>query len=195
MVDPIRGGVVYTPGSYTNRKKDNNDLEFSLEQVESNVIKNPDNKERNDDSGLEYRISDEAEKIINSGISKNKDDDIIDNSLYADLKQKIYDLIEYIKSFADRIWNGSEKKQNAQSVTSQDDNTAADIKSENLNIESILKRKDINMLEAYVTDNGNKKPANNTDLLTKYDKNGKLIELEPSERHAIMHSRTRDTSV
>lgn len=191
MVDPIRGGVVYTPGEYGKKNKGNNNSEFSLNQNESNVIKNPDNVKKNDDllkagvdnSGVELNISRDNDK------SGNAEEVIIDNSLFVEIKQKVYDAIEYVKNIFSRIWNGTEES-NSEVKESKVQGEVTDV----TDIDSIIKKRDINMLEAYVTENGSKKIANNSDLLTRYDKRGNIVEIDPSEKNAIMHNRERDRS-
>lgn len=190
MVDPIRGGVVYTPTGYDNSKKRENDTAFELSEQQSqinslpsgNVIKT---KEK------QYENAEDEYNIYKSEFTSEEKETIVENSFYAEIKQKIYDAIDYIKKIVNDIWTGESDNLQVDENIEQGAIDLSQAKDVQYDINDIIKRHDINMLEAYVTDNGNKKIANNSDLLMRYDKSGKIIEIDPSDKNAILHNRER----
>ena len=59
-------------------------------------------------------------------------------------------------------------------------------------IQEILKSRDREKLMDYLTENGQKKPARNTDLLTSYDSHGRIVPVSPSDRKRILEGDFHD---
>ena len=59
-------------------------------------------------------------------------------------------------------------------------------------LQEIIKSRDRQKLLLYVTDNGQKRLAKNSDLLTSYDRSGKIVNVSPSDKRLILEGDFRD---
>lgn len=50
----------------------------------------------------------------------------------------------------------------------------------------VLKSGDLSQVERFLTDNGTKRLAHNSDLLTYYDRRGKFVEMDETEKHRVL---------
>ena len=50
----------------------------------------------------------------------------------------------------------------------------------------ILKSRDKEQLVRYLTEDGRRPPARSTDLLTSYDRSGRIVSIDPSDRQLIL---------
>lgn len=147
--------------SYISQPKANTERHLKSDSQFSIDYKNDNTKTDNQDNG--------EVKVELSTYKKNPEEVVVEYSLLSDIKDRLSEIKEILKSFWDRIWNGSPKEE--------------EIEYENKAIT------DMSMEEVsnYVSDNGRKKPAKNSDILTTYNQFGKIVEINPSEKNKIFH--------
>lgn len=158
----------YIPRDISVSKRSVHEKEFDLKSA-------IDNKEKDK---LDYK-----EQIYESDFSesdRSESQDIIDNSLHADIKQKVMDIVENIKKIFHDIWYGKKDVKD----NSYNDNVIVD---SNKTISDIINGKNLDEIENYLMDNGNRKIAQNSDLLTTYNKKGRIVDIDPSEKNKIIH--------
>ena len=64
-----------------------------------------------------------------------------------------------------------------------------------VDIRELLKKRDLVALERFLTEDGAKMPAHSTDLLTTYDKSGKLVALNASDKRKILQGNYDDVKL
>ena len=52
--------------------------------------------------------------------------------------------------------------------------------------DQVLKSGDLRQVEQFLTQNGTKRLAHNSDLLTYYDRRGKFVEMDETEKHRVL---------
>lgn len=106
-----------------------------------------------------------------------------------------------IKGFFHTLWNGPEKAEEtkaaeeagaAESEAAIGKPVSSKAADASAVIQEILKSRDREKLMQYLTEDGQKKPARNTDLLTNYDKNGRIVRVDPSDRKRILEGDFHD---
>ncbi|MBD5136461.1 MAG: hypothetical protein HDT39_10960 [Lachnospiraceae bacterium] len=122
----------------------------------------------NDDTKTDNHDNSEV-KVELSTYEKIPEEVVVEYSFLSDIKDRLSEVKEILKSFWDRIWNGSPKKE--------------EIGYENKTITDMS----LEEVSNYVSDNGRKKPAKNSDILTTYNQFGKIVEINPSEKNKIFH--------
>lgn len=124
---------------------------------------------KNDDTKTDNYDNSEV-KVELSTYKKIPEEVVVEYSFLSDIRDRLSEVKEILKSFWDRIWNGSPKKEE-------------EIEYENKTITEMSMEEVSN----YVSDNGRKKPAKNSDILTTYNQFGKIVEINPSEKNKIFH--------
>ena len=93
-----------------------------------------------------------------------------------------------VRNFFYTLWNGPEEKTEAElsevppaeAVSAPADTTETDP------LQEILKSRDKEQLVRYLTEDGRRPPARSTDLLTSYDRSGRIVAIDPSDRQLIL---------
>lgn len=109
-------------------------------------------------------------------------------------------ILSFVRGILSSIWNGPDSKQEAPAGESSEEPAGADVSTvqqtaevpaENT-LDRIIAEHDLDQLVRYVTENGEKKPARSTDLLTIYNRYGRLNTIDPSDRKKILEGNFND---
>lgn len=128
------------------------------------------------------------------------------------MKQVIHSFVQLVKETWNAIWNEPSVKEEMQSQESKEDvvdivdatvdnqalfeakdmagnnsyTARGEDKPEDILVQRALKSKDLNRLTDMITQNGKLKLAKNSQLLTTYDRQGKIVQLDGSEKERIL---------
>lgn len=114
------------------------------------------------------------------------------------LQNVLQKILQTVKNVLDKIWNDPEPAETTEtaevSVEEADRINLSMVNGEevpevdkNAQIQEYLHSGDLDQVMNLVTDYGKKSVAKNSSLLTYYDRQGRLTEINPSDRERIMH--------
>ena len=111
-------------------------------------------------------------------------------------------IASFFKDLLSRIWYGDESKKDEKKDKPEGATKAASVKSSadtpqdrEQRIRTLIAEKDSEGLERELTEDGKKKPARNTGLLTYYDRFGRIIKARDSEATAMLKGSKAKNSV
>lgn len=157
-------------------------------------------------SGVRLELSRDGQQ---AGVKRKQDKTAVNEHSQAagqsflDTVQKfITDFIQTVKEAFNRIWNEPQSEESVQSsdVTSEEAEryteeylTLKGLSTEKATvdkdgeIQKYLHSGNLDQVISLLTDNGQKTIAKNSTLLTYYDRNGRLTQINPSDRERILH--------
>ena len=114
--------------------------------------------------------------------------------------------VSAIRAFFSKLWNGPEKAVNpvneteaAPAAEEQElkipaEEPVPEVRAADSDdfLREIVKTRDRAKLMNYVTENGKKHLAKNSDLLTSYDRSGRIVSVSPSDKRLILEGDFRD---
>ncbi len=109
-------------------------------------------------------------------------------------------ILSFVRGILSSIWNGPASKQETDAGDNPEESAATNVSAvqqtveepkENI-LDQIIAEHDLDQLVRYVTENGEKKPARSTDLLTIYNRYGRLNTIDPSDRKKILEGNFHD---
>lgn len=124
--------------------------------------------EKNDADGKGFN----GVKVELSGSKESTDEVVVEYSLFSEIRDKLSELRDILKKFWDKVWNGSSDKDVVPAI----DEETVQKPVADMNLEEV---------ERYLSDNGKKRLAKNSDILTTYNQFGKIVEIDPSEKNKI----------
>lgn len=148
--------------SYINPPKVNTENHLKSDKEFSIDYKNDDTKTDNSQDIGEV-------KVELSTYEKTPEEVVVRYSLLSEIKDKWSEVKQFLKKFWDKIWNGNT------------DNGEIEYS------EKAITEMNLEEVGNYVSENGKKKPAKNSDILTTYNQFGKIVEINPSEKNKIFH--------
>jgi hypothetical protein len=177
------------------------------EQVSSSKEKKDDKKDsetgqknvRMQKSGVTLEISHAQSKSDVESQSEKQNTDVGSMNTFLDTLQNVFQkILQTVKNVFDKIWNDPEPAETTEtaemsaeradrdnlSMMDGEEDTEVD---RNAQIQEYLHSGDLDQVMNLVTDYGKKSVAKNSNLLTYYDRQGRLTEINPSDRERIMH--------
>lgn len=109
------------------------------------------------------------------------------------IQKFITDFIQTMKELFNRIWNEPPSEEAVQSsdVTPEEAETVQqtrnDFVDKDAQIQKYLHDGNLDRVISLLTDNGHKTIAKNSNLLTYYDRSGRITQINPSDRERILH--------
>lgn len=160
MVNRIGDGNSYISQPKINREHSvKPGREFSIEY-----------RNEDKDTGTDTGEQDMGEvRVELSTYNKVPEEVVIEPSFISEVKERLSGIKEFLKIFWDRIWNGS---------PAEDEMEYKEKSISEMNLEEVSN---------YVSENGHKRLAKNSDILTTYNRHGKIVEINPSEKNKIFH--------
>lgn len=210
MIDRIDNNNYYNTYSSVGRKKINTQ-DFSKSLNGELSAKNSTNKAEEANEGVKLDLSSsrnaEEETSFDNAQSKKQSDEkalpITTSITLEQIKDTILSFVNLIKDTWKTIWEdnsdnkeGKEKEQILATIEEPGiDKYGKDgkykeqmsLKQQNSDVEKVLKSKDINQLTAMITNNGKLKLAKNSQLLTTYNRQGKIVDLDGTQKERILH--------
>ena len=116
------------------------------------------------------------------------------------LKEVGVRILSFLRSILSSIWNGPASGNNEPAREIPEEAVSADLYQEEektadtaeTTLDRIIAEHDLDQLVRYVTENGEKKPARSTDLLTIYNRYGRVNTIDPSDRKKILEGNFHD---
>ncbi len=114
------------------------------------------------------------------------------------LRELGFRILSFLKGVWNNVWNGPEKSETFSSAEEASGEVAEAINApteslpETDPLAQIIAEHDLNQLVQYVTEYGTKKPARSTDLLTIYNRYGRVNPIDPSDRKKILEGNFHD---
>ena len=179
----------YQAGSV--KKVGSDDQIFSLEGKGPGVIYEPSGKTENTERQEKPQAPKEEPKesvtLELSGENQKTVEEPVEGSVRKGIQEFFEKIVTLIKSTFESIWNGTEESKEPLEDASNTESASPD----NV-VKDILKSRDMNKLEQYLTADGTRQPAKNTDLLTYYDRKGKIVSVDPSDKRKILQGDYND---
>jgi len=113
-------------------------------------------------------------KVELSANKENPDEVVVEYSLFSEIKDRLSELRDMLKNFWDKVWNGSADKDTAPVIDEE-------------SVQKPVSEMNLEEVERYLSDNGKKRLAKSSDILTTYNQFGKIVEIDPSEKNKIFH--------
>lgn len=213
MIDRIDNSNYYNNYTTMNKKKVNT-KDFSLE-LKERPFSQPEDSASKEESGVQLELnqneyakekdSDSKVKSINSTQSSFASNGIT----FPQIKQAFHSFVQLLKETWNLIWNDPPAKsdqnhplQSSSSLNMESESldvlnsndlisvnnsyTSSGENKDDSQIQKVLKSKDLNQLTKIITQNGKLKLAKNSQLLTTYDRQGKIVQLDGSEKERIL---------
>lgn len=213
MVNRVNGNYYndYSQMKSVNTVSDNGE-KFSLDYKQENLSSETTKKEESDSktakakkeaaerNGVKLELSKDA-KPKEMGWQKEQPTDkdtlsVEPKSLITSIQNLFTDMIQYVKDFFYKIWNDTDSEESLNVSENTDEESFETTLQESLkrtqaNEEELLKKAlhtgDLPQVIDILTENGTKTIAKNSTLLTYYDKNGRVVEPNASDRERILH--------
>ena len=119
---------------------------------------------------------------------------------FEQLKEAVRSAIAFLKETWRMIWEDTPKEEEAEDALAEQQETWEQTKAQRMEeitpkeaapqeseVNKVLKSHDLKALNALITNNGRIKPARNSNLLTTYDKRGRIVQIESGTRERILH--------
>lgn len=206
MIDRIDNTNYYNDYTAATKKKVNtkDTKDFSLNLQEKPFL-HADGNATKEELGVELQLHEKAkdsQEYLRTNTMKKEQTLSTSNGITLDqMKQVIHSFVQLVKETWNLIWNDAPAKDEPKapineqttedffdSKLTQQNNayTATGDTKDDLQVQDVLKSKDINQLTNMITQNGKLKLAKNSQLLTTYDRQGKIVQLGGSEKERIL---------
>lgn len=195
MIDKIDSN--YTYNNYGKVTKSDAADKGAFEDIRKNYEKNGVIYEREGKRTVTKR-QEELPKQESVPKSREKSESVF---TFEQLKEAVRSAIAFLKETWRMIWEDTPKEQEAQEALSERKETEIQTKAQRMEeitpvkeaapqeseVNKVLKSHDLKALNALLTNNGRIKPARNSNLLTTYDKRGRIVQIESGTRERILH--------
>ncbi len=205
MIDKIRLETHYQQyGQHAIPKTDAKIGSFSLDHDPGVVYEPSRKKAREETQDLEEKknpvIKNES---VTLELSSNKTA-VPEHENVHSLSEVIHMVVDTIRNFVSDIWNGGQPNPSDSSVSSSKDvvekevvqvTEKSDAEEKSLDVQymdELAKSHNIERLERVLTGNGTIRPARNTDLLTSYNRHGKIVAMDASDKRKILQGKYGD---
>ena len=185
--------------SQTSPAKNNREesLPPFLEPDEKGVIYEPSSVKRKEPAVIDETREEKQEEAKAPGTEN------AERTIPELLKELGLRILTFIRRVISNIWNGPASEEGAEATGEKAEQTeefAATLLEETRSeaeprrdtLEQIIAEHDMEQLVRYVTENGEKKPAHSTDLLTIYNRYGRVNRIDPSDRKKILEGNFHD---
>lgn len=213
MINRVNGNYYndYSQMKSVNTVSDNGEkfsLDYKQENLSSETTKKEDadskaakaKKEAAERNGVKLELSKDAASRENGWHKPQLTDkdtlSVEPKSLITSIQSLFTDMIQYVKDFFYKIWNDTDSEKSLEVSENADEESFETTLQESLKKtqaeeEALLKKAlhtgDLPQVIDILTDNGTKTIAKNSTLLTYYDKNGRVVEPNASDRERILH--------
>lgn len=205
MIDKIDGGSPYDYSKVTNKRQAGIQ---AYDAAWQNVVSG---KEKSDDSGVIVDIATDrrqkkTEKESEQTAAQRTAESQSSGFTWEQIKESVRSMIAFLKETWRTIWEDAPaaqtKPQMADEIASEGQvDNAEQIAAENeawadkrieeaekqVQMQAVLKSRNLDSLAAILSENGKKRLAKNTTLLTTYDRRGRIVDIEEAERERILH--------
>ena len=187
MIDKIDSNYSYNYGKITKHTTNTGSFEKIRKNYEKNGVvyeKNEQKSGANHPQETLYKAREEEAKVHHAaGLTLEQ------------IKESLRSMIAFLKETWRMIWEdtpksedtvGKEQPENEIQMMEETEATQEMTPAE-AEVKQVLKTHDLEALNAILTNNGRIKPARNSNLLTTYDKRGRIVSIESSVRERILH--------
>ena len=180
----------YKQNELQSESKDNKDKDDKASAVQNNT---------EDKSGVKLELSRQGQSVAagrTQSYNKSRSQDTVDvQSIIDAIREFISTAITAVRDFFYNLWYDSPRPEanihaeidNAEVEETQETADVYDDEKLDRRIQPYLKSGDLNQVINLLTDNGRKSIARNSSLLTYYDKTGRMVEPNASDRERILH--------
>lgn len=208
MIDKIDGGSPYDYPRITNKKVKGADAYDASYKVGRDSVSHRNTKE-NEEAGVILDLTAKKEQLPKSEYTKGGSESEESTGLtFAQIKKTVLSAIAFLKETWKMIWEDapatdqSAKEKTEENISvSESERLQEEEDSENwagerikevekqkqVQMESVLKSRNLDSLSAILTENGKKRLAKNTTLLTTYDRRGRIVNVDETEKERILH--------
>lgn len=154
------GGVIYEPSN-------------QMGQVQLESVVNPTVDEANveiDELGVRLDLSQDYLTV------NNVKREVVEESLTSVVRRIIHSAVTAVKDFFKSIWEGTD------SIT----RVTGTEEAEPVNGDTLLSKASANRLSQLLAQNNRGKLAKNSDLLTYYDRSGRIVSMDPTDKNKIL---------
>ena len=187
----------YKQGELQSESKDNKDKDDKTVTDEQNQTA--------DKNGVKLEISRQGQSAASVSKTRSANTSSVQDilgiqSIIDSVRGFISSAITAVKDFFYNLWYDTPRPEEELDVQASEENAdfneisestesvnAADTEQLDRRIQPYLKSGDLNNVMNLLTDNGRKTIALNSNLLTHYDRNGKMVEPNASDRERILH--------
>ena len=181
------------------KKMTSEEVDFPFAKDDPGVIYEPSaraKKEANRTAHANAQKEQESRRVEKSDYEqKEKTEPAQTSSVFAGIQKVVSEAVSYVKEFFLRIWNGDDVGAANQNAGSQSSEGKIGSEAGAVDVKELLKKRDLVALERFLTEDGAKMPAHSTDLLTTYDKSGKLVALNASDKRKILQGNYDDVKL
>lgn len=181
------------------KKMTSEEVDFPFAKDDPGVIYEPSaraKKEANRTAHANAQKEQESRRVEKSDYEqKEKTEPAQTSSVFAGIQKVVSAAVSYVKEFFLRIWNGDDVGAANQNAGSQSSEGKIGSEAGAVDVKELLKKRDLVALERFLTEDGAKMPAHSTDLLTTYDKSGKLVALNASDKRKILQGNYDDVKL
>lgn len=194
MIDKIYSN--YTYQNYGKITKTGAADKSAFEDIRKNYEKNGVIYEREEKKSATKR-QEKIPKQESAKESREKSDYVF---TFEQLKEAVRSAIAFLKETWRMIWEDTPKEEEAEDALAEQQETWEQTKAQRMEeitpkeaapqeseVNKVLKSHDLKALNALITNNGRIKPARNSNLLTTYDKRGRIVQIESGTRERILH--------
>lgn len=203
MIDKINGGSPYDYSKVTNKRK------AGIQAYDAAWQNAVSGKEKSDDPGVILDITTgrrqkKTEKETEQMAAAQRTAEPQSSGFtWEQIKESVRSMIAFLKETWRTIWEDAPavqtKQQMADEITlkEQADQIAAENEAwadkrieeaeKQVQMQAVLKSRNLDSLAAILSENGKKRLAKNTTLLTTYDRRGRIVDIEEAERERILH--------
>lgn len=208
MVNKIDGNYYndYTPPKTVSSIQDNGEkfsLNYNQENLQAQEQEKKEEKEKTsttERSGVRLELSQNGQQppdvLQRSSKAERPERSQAERASFLDTLQKIFtDFVQTVKTIFNRIWNEPEDTVQSSDVTPEEAERYTEeylaLKGKPVDkdaeIQKYLHTGNLKQVISLLTDNGKKTIAKNSNLLTYYDRSGRLTQINPSDRERILH--------
>ena len=187
MIDKIDGGSPYDYPKITNKRSAGI---HAYDAAWQNAISE---KEKQEDPGVILDIGANREKKQPEKEQPQSQKDRTETSgggfTWEQLKASVRSMISFLKETWRTIWEDApaEEKKDPVETTDDAEQIAAQNEEKQVQMQAVLKSRNLDSLAAILSENGKKHLAKNTTLLTTYDRRGRIVAIDEAERERILH--------
>lgn len=207
MIDKIDGGSPYDYTRVTNKRVKGADAYDASYRVGQDLVSARDGQ-KNEEAGVILDLSAKKEQPAQNDVMQKSEPVQNTGLTFAQIKKTVLSAIAFIKETWKMIWEdapateqSAEEKTEENISVSESERLQMEEDSENwagerikevekqkkAQMETVLKSRNLDSLSAILTENGKKKLAKNTTLLTTYDRRGRIVDVDEAEKERILH--------
>lgn len=190
MIDKIDSNYSYNYGKITKHSTTDTG---AFEELRKNYEENGVVYEKNEKKEAVKKY----EELPKKGMTEENKIEHASGLTFEQIKETVRSVIAFLKETWRMIWEDTPKASEAEDrkeaerevevQTLEENATVERIAPSETEVKQVLKSHNLEALNAMLTNNGRIKPARNSNLLTTYDKRGRIVSIESSDRERILH--------